>query len=130
MNNFEWENSFPNSCPVYGATSYKFYDVYRLVKNKSPKENEFYPNNKSSGAIKNNTDCKRWAVSFFEKYDNADFIRQTVPYFKNHHIAQGDLLLNFGTSLVEKDGHICLWRFKNTQISSHFRVIKNEHKYF
>ena len=123
MNNFEWESSFPKYCPLYNAIPHVCSNVYRLVKNNSPRESEFYPNNQSSGGIKDSKDCKRWAVSFFEKYDSADFIRQTVPYFKKHHIAQGNLLHNFGTSLIEDDGHICLWRFESVQLCNHFIVI-------
>ena len=123
MNKFEWEISFPRQCPLNGAIQNDHKNVHRLVRDKHLKEKEFYPNNMTPGGIIDLTDCKRWAVSFFYTYNGADYIRNTIPHFRNHKIAIGNLLSTFGTSLVDGNDHISLWRFEQIKIKTHFKVI-------
>ena len=121
MNKFEWEVEFPAYCPIYESKSCTFNPVYRLVKNNTPTEDEFYPNNKTGGT-KDLKNCRRWAVSFLNSYDEADEIRKKIPHFKKYQIAEGTILAGIGKSLKE-EAHINTWRFENVLLHPHFKVI-------
>ncbi|HCX3504804.1 TPA: hypothetical protein OZL71_001256 [Legionella pneumophila] len=116
---FEWENKFPPNCPLHNAKQSNLEDIYRLVPQSRLQENYFYP-------IKNHyinhlDPCVKESACFLENFDDAENVKNTIPAYKNFHIAEGYIKYSDGVYIFT-DELINFWRYEGIQIHMHFRV--------
>ncbi|CAN5901330.1 hypothetical protein BH11MYX4_BH11MYX4_01930 [soil metagenome] len=102
-----WPDHYPHSCPPADAAPVSG-DVYRLVENDPPTTADmqsYFVLNLASGQ-----DCKRCSLSCYRNVDDANQLRDSVPKFRGHKIAQAALGPGHGRiDATGKNGHRSLW---------------------
>lgn len=113
----------PPSCPPSYSSNGALGQVWRLVKNNPPDENDFLSHAALGKHDYTNDPCGFASCSFWQKEEQARE-KQKLPKLRDRKLAELNIPAGSGHWVIKKNGHVDFWRYQGVNILSQVVSVK------